>query len=386
MLKNSIMKRIQLKISCTFLVCAIVYVPVQACTIFLLTDANRTLYFNNEDYSNPATRIWFIPGSKEYYGLAYVGFDDDWAQGGVNSAGLAFDWVAGLQEQYVPDSKLIHVGNNPSERMLESCATVKEAIAFYKKYKEPGFSTARIMIADKSGASVIIGAHNGQIYFDTSKQSRGFGYGKKALDGLLAKAPKPTIESGLPILQACLQQGEYATKYSSIYDLRTGDIFLALPGSQEAEIKINLSAELAKGGHYYDIPDMKKQLSEGPRSLRNGMKRYMSDGYVPVSNPDPAIDRRLRAVMENSVAGTLNPEEFSPELWSQLSPNLKAIQDDSKKLGNIESFTLIERKETVEQRSYLYVIEFEKFTVLFRFVLNDKNRLTMIKSEAAKPK
>lgn len=201
-------------------------IPNYGCTIFILTDSKKTLFFNNEDFSNPVTRIWFLPGGKEYYGVAYVGFDNDWAQGGLNTAGLAFDWVVGPQEQYVPDKKLLKArGNNPSERMLESCATVEEAIAFYQKYQEPSFSHAKIMVADKTGASVIIGARNGHLYFDRSNQSRGFGYGEKILAPLLAKIPQPSLSSGLPILQACEQKGQYATKYSSVYDLRSGDIF-----------------------------------------------------------------------------------------------------------------------------------------------------------------
>lgn len=375
-----------LKVTLAFLVCTVLVVPNHACTIFVLTDANRTLFFNNEDYSNPATRIWFLPGNKEYHGAAYVGFDNDWAQGGINTAGLAFDWVAGFQEQYVPDSKLIKARGNASERMLESCATVSEAIAFFKKFREPSFSYARIMIADKSGASVIIGARNGQLFFDTSNQSRGFGYGEKALNELLVKEPQPTIEAGLPILQACFQHGQYATKYSSVYDLRLGEIFLALPGSQEAEIKISLSTELAKGGHYYDMPDIKKQLDQPLIPLRQDMKRFISDGYMPVSNPDVATDQRFRTIVESAATGTLNAEDFSPELWRQLSPMLTEIQEDSKKLGKIESFTLLEQNEKANPRSYLYLIEFENFTVLQRFFVDDKNKLMMIKPEAGDPK
>ncbi|WP_276373976.1 hypothetical protein [Chryseolinea sp. H1M3-3] len=380
------MKRTILRVTFAFLICAILVVPNYACTIFILTDANRTLFFNNEDYSNPATRIWFLPGNKEYYGVAYVGFDNDWAQGGVNTAGLAFDWVAGFQEDYVPGSNLIKARYNPSERMLESCATVSEAIAFYQKYQEPSFSYARIMIADKSGASVIIGARNGQLFFDTSNQSRGFGYGEKVLNKLLSEVPQPTVKSGLPILQACFQQGQYATKYSTVYDLRSGEIFLALPGSQEPEIKISLSSELAKGGHYYNMPDIKQQLSQQPIPLSQGMKRFIWDGYLPISNPDSALDRRFRNFVESSAAGTLKSEDFTPELWNQFSPMLKEIQEESKKLGKIKSFIMLEQKEIIDQRSYLYLIEFENFTVLQRFVLDDKNKLMMIKSEAGKPK
>ncbi|MBD0295806.1 MAG: hypothetical protein ICV84_11505, partial [Flavisolibacter sp.] len=165
-----------------FLIAIFLAIPAHACTIFVLTDSQRTLFFNNEDFSNPATRIWFLPASKGYYGVAYVGFDDNWAQGGVNTAGLAFDWVAGTKTDYVPDSKLRKIrGDNSSNRMLESCATVAEAIAFYQKYQEPGFSYASIMVADKTGASVVIGARDGKLFFDRSTKSRGFGYGEKAL-------------------------------------------------------------------------------------------------------------------------------------------------------------------------------------------------------------
>jgi hypothetical protein len=73
---------------------SIASLPVLACTIFVLTDRNRALFFNNEDWLNPKTRIWFVPAGDGYFGCAYVGFDDGYAQGGLNTKGLAFDWVA----------------------------------------------------------------------------------------------------------------------------------------------------------------------------------------------------------------------------------------------------------------------------------------------------
>lgn len=58
--------------------------PASACTIFVLTDGTRTLFFNNEDWFNPATRLWFVPAAPDQLGCAFVGFDNGWAQGGVN--------------------------------------------------------------------------------------------------------------------------------------------------------------------------------------------------------------------------------------------------------------------------------------------------------------
>ena len=50
--------------------------PVYACTIFVLTDTNQALFCNNEDWSNPKTRTWFLPAGDGYYGVVYVGFDN----------------------------------------------------------------------------------------------------------------------------------------------------------------------------------------------------------------------------------------------------------------------------------------------------------------------
>jgi hypothetical protein len=43
---------------------------VHACTIFVLTDTNQALFCNNEDWSNPKTRIWFLPAGEVKFNLA----------------------------------------------------------------------------------------------------------------------------------------------------------------------------------------------------------------------------------------------------------------------------------------------------------------------------
>src|SRR5687767_7837802 len=122
----------------------LLWTTVHACTIFVLTDT-RALFCNNEDWFNRTTRLWFVPAGKDHLGCAYVGFDNGWAQGGVNTAGVAFDWVSGFEEKWQPGPELLPVRGNPSERMLESCETVDDAIAFYRKYREPDFSRSRIL-------------------------------------------------------------------------------------------------------------------------------------------------------------------------------------------------------------------------------------------------
>jgi hypothetical protein len=102
--------------------------------------------------------------------------------------------------------------------MLESCARVEQAIAF-REFQDTTFSYAKIQLADRTGASVIIKIHNGKLYFDRYNQSRGFGYREKAPKEGLRKVLTANLQSGLPILQACKQECHYATKYSTLYNL-----------------------------------------------------------------------------------------------------------------------------------------------------------------------
>jgi hypothetical protein len=352
------------------------------CTIFVLTDAKRTMFFNNEDYSNPATRIWFQPATRAYFGCAYLGFNDGWAQGGVNEYGLAFDWVADAHEVYSPAFKLKSLQGNPAERMLESCKTVNEAIAFYQRYAEPGFASASMLIADKTGASVIIRAKNGQLNFDRSHQSRGFGYGNDSLKKMLMPTLGPSMGNGLPILKACRQDGMYATKYSSVYDLTTGDISLVSLTDKAESVTLNLTTELKKGGHYYDIPAVGQQRSQALMPLGADMKRYLWEGYEPFPSDEPVTTNLVKQMTRKAQAGSLSSDDFTPEFWKTMAPAQKEIQAELQKLGTLVSAKLLERK----QSSRLYLMDYQNATVLQRFEIDSLNRIAMIKSEAAEMK
>jgi hypothetical protein len=361
------------------------WAPLHACTIFVLTDATRALFFNNEDWFNAATRLWFIPAGRDHLGCAYVGFDDGWAQGGLNTEGLAFDWVAGFKENYTPAPTLQAVRGNSSERMLESCATVDDAIAFYRTHREPSFSRGRIMVADRTGASAIIGARNGELHWVKLDRSRGYGWGRATVDQELAKSPEPTLANGAAILRACIQPGDGGTKYSNVFDLKSGDIFL-FPSPKDEHVTLNLAAELAKGSHYYDIPKIRAQLAQTPRSLLNNMKRFFLDQFQPLADQEPAIATRLRTIIQDAAAGSMRPASYTAELWEKLSPMQKDIQGDMQRLGAVISLSLVERREESGRRSYLYLVDFEKARVLGRYGLDEQDRVTLIRSEFAEMK
>ena len=294
--------------------------PVLACTIFVLTDGSRALFFNNEDWSNTRSRIWFVPAGPGRYGCAYVGFDDGTAQGGVNTKGVAFDWVAGYMEDWRDDPTMKRAPGKPCERMLETCATVDDAIAFYRKYWEPAFSRARILVADSTGASVIIGAGGGKLLVQRSTESRGFGFCDPKLTRILAKPPVPTVSNGAAIMRACLQPGETPTRYSNVFDLKSGDIFLFENPERDSSFKFNLAAELAKGGHYYDIPRVREQTTQPLAPLLHNMNRFFLGRVQPIPDKEPEVTRQLRAVFQAAaVGGALRAGDYTAEFWRDLS-------------------------------------------------------------------
>ena len=349
--------------------------PVQACTIFVLTDTNRVLFCNNEDWSDPKTRIWFVPGSDQHYGGVYVGFDNDYAQGGVNTAGLAFDWVAGYMETWEPDPNIAMVWGNSGQQALENCASVEEAIAFFRKHQDRGFFRAKILMADKTGASVIIGGKDGKLQVEQANQCRGFGYGAPTLDKMLTKTTEPTVGNGAKILRAALQKGPYATKYSNIFDLKSGDIFLYPFPGRDDEVKFNLAAELKKGGHYFDIPQIHEQLSQAPRPLLTNMERLLLDRYKPIPDKEPKVTAHVRAMFQNVLDGTMRADNFTAELWNEESPKQKETRETVKSFGRLVSLVLVDRSEDGGKRSYRYRLEFEKNTLLQHLVFDQQNRL-----------
>jgi hypothetical protein len=146
--------------------------------------------------------------------------------------------------------------------MLESCSTIDEAVAFFQTHWEPSFSYAKILIADRTGASVIIGAKDGRLDIKIAKQSRGFGYSGQIVDRMLNDTPPSTVESAGKILEAACQKGENATKYSNVFDLKSGDIFLFRFPEHRSAVKLSLKEELEKGRHSYDIPRIAEQIGK----------------------------------------------------------------------------------------------------------------------------
>jgi hypothetical protein len=358
---------------------------VSACTIFVLTDDHRVLFCNNEDWINPATRIWFVQGGTGHHGCVYVGYNDGWARGGMNTEGLACDWVGGFAENWQADAATC-VRGNPTERMLECCATVEDAIAFFKKHKESDFIRAKIFVADKYGMSVIIGVRSGKLQLEKSKRSRGFGYAFQAFNECFAKNSEITVPNGASILHSCLQEGKYATKYSNIFDLKSGDIYLYQYHQHLESMRMNLFTELSKGSHFFDMVQIHRQFYKPLMPLLMNMKRFVIDDFPPIFDPNPKITNHIHAAIEDATLGKMHAEDYQAELWSSISQMQKGIEDDLKRFGNLQSVILVECKNEGNRYINLYRLEFDKIRTLMLFEVDNQGKIVSFKSEASERK
>jgi hypothetical protein len=270
--------------------------------------------------------------------------------------------------------------------MLESCSTVDEAIAFFQRHREPDFMHAKILVADAQGASVIIGAKDGKLRIDRADETRSFGYAFAMANELLAKTGEPSVSNGEVILQACLQAGQYATKYSNIFDLKSGDVYLYQFHKHLPTTKLNLTTELRKGGHYYDMPQIQAQLAHAPMPLLINMRPYFLNDFPPILDPKPQVTQHIRTIIQEAMDGCMRSSDYADELWKNISPAGKDIQKDLSRYGRLLSVALAERQNEGKGYSCRYRVEFEKVIVLMHFVLTEHETVAAIQSQGTERK
>jgi len=320
-----------------------------------------------------------VPAGPKRYGVVYVGYDNGWAQGGVNTEGLAFDWVAGYKETWDAEPNLPTIVRN--ERLLETCASVEEAVAFYRQHHELSFNYAKILVADRTGASVIIGAKDGKLQVEKSNQCRGFGYGARTLDKMLAGSAEADVANGARILRACLQQGQYPTRYFNIFDLKSGNIFLFPSPDRDDQVRFSLAAELKKGAHYFDMSQIHEQLTQAPRPLLENMEQARLDECQAIPDQEPKVTAHVRRMLQDVIDGTPHIDDFTAEAWSEAAPALRDMQAQVKAFGPFVSATLVGRGRKDGMRWYSYRMEFEKRVILQRFVFNGQDKLASSQTE-----
>lgn len=239
----------------------------QGCSVIYNTDGTHMLGGNNEDYANPLTKVWFIPGEGEGFGKVYFGFEDFRAQGGMNEAGLFFDALA--LDAYYPistEGKQAYEGNL-TDKILSECATVDCAIENFQNYYSLSYWNWQFFFGDAKGTSAIIepdaiirqsGGYQAATNFLQSVFSQGESSDTRYLTAIegLKGMDDLSIENLRDILDAIHVDADSKTLYSNVYDLNHQIVYLYYFHHFADVVLINLEEELAKGYHAYDLPSL----------------------------------------------------------------------------------------------------------------------------------
>ncbi|MDH5468520.1 MAG: tetratricopeptide repeat protein [Candidatus Aminicenantes bacterium] len=236
------------------------FFPLQMlpCLILKIAHGDCVLAGNNEDIDNPLTKIWFEPPKKGKYGITYFGYSVNYPQGGMNDQGLFFDAVAGYKTDWRPSPKRLDYAGNLNRKVMEECATVEEAISVYNKYNKSSFSNARYLLADRTGASAIVGWIDGELKFIRDKGGfQAIGVNEDTAASMLRSIKEQKdavrVDDVKAVLQACHVEGRYPTQYSNICDLKNNVVYMFLFHDYSTFVKFDANEEFKKGEHHYRL-------------------------------------------------------------------------------------------------------------------------------------
>jgi len=215
-----------------------------ACSFFSYAGDDLVLFGNSEDHFDEDTWIWYVPSTARDYGCLFLGFGTDFAQGGVNSAGLAFD-AAAIDRTPLDDHPELPTPDpiNFCEIVLRTCATIDEAIERMRSYNLSFIEGAQFQLTDRTGASVVVAPGPDQevafmraekpfqvttntntavfphIHQTCSRHQRV----TKALETIEAGDSELSVETFASILASvAFVSGPSETMYSNVFDLTNG--------------------------------------------------------------------------------------------------------------------------------------------------------------------
>jgi hypothetical protein len=270
-----------------FFLCVLTAYP---CTIFTAYDGKTVLFGGNEDQLPNSSYLVVDKSGK--YGVVY--FATPWEQWplvmqtGVNEKGLCYD------SNWIPEEK---VARRPGKKtvdewtttlLMKECSTVEEVLAKVFEYDFGTSVSYQVHFADATGDAVVIHPQNGEMTYTRKAKGKGFLISTNFnLSGLETGAwscwrystasrmlteigvkNNLSIEAMAVVLAATHIEGYLNTLYSTLYDLKTGDIYLYYERDFESPYILNVKTELARSPSYRQVE--LKDLVAGMQGKRDG--------------------------------------------------------------------------------------------------------------------
>jgi len=241
---------------------------IHSCTIFYTASGDRVFAGNNEDWSDPNTKMWFYPAVGNKHGWVKFGFGNGFPQGGMNDQGLFWD---GSSNPYLAmpysEANKVKLDSPIMQKVITECANVDEALEIFQQYYYDDQYKAQYLIGDASGKSLIVEGDNILVIDSSYQVLTNFYHSHPEMGGYPCWRHETTCQmlSGSnelsayligSILDATHQEGKYPTQYSNIYNLKNNIFYLFHYHNYEEFIEIDLAEQLKKGIKSFDIPGL----------------------------------------------------------------------------------------------------------------------------------
>lgn len=246
-----------------------------ACSMYKITNNGKTIVGNNEDWHNPNTQMWFEPGTGDEYGVMNVGFNNNFAQGGINEAGLMFDGFAMpyLEVKNTEGKTKMRLGEMMG-KVMHTYAKVEEVKDFLSTVDLSGLATGMIVFVDKAGKylivegdELILGNEAEQSFSNfypsqtKAEEASNLEFYQKGLKYIKNSKSTRSVDYCSSVMKNLAQ--DRGTQYSTIYDLDKLVIRMYHYQNFEHSIDIDLKAALKKGKHTVSIPELFPKDTKG---------------------------------------------------------------------------------------------------------------------------
>ncbi len=349
------------------------------CSIFTLVRDGRVLMGNNEDYVQPGV-IWFVPGKKGRYGRVNVGFDVEFAQGGMNEAGLAFDGTALAPVPWQPDPGK-PTPDNLVDVIMNECATVAQAIEYFQRNNCRHLANGQLMFADASGDAAVVSwlpeiglsvvRIEGDPLIVTNDRLEASGYRCQRYvraEQILAETDDASIDTAVAVLDAVHQHGPGAfTTYSTVYDLKARRLYLYNLANFEEAVEFDLKEKLAKGTkvhlmktlfeHSPALDDIKRREQRVSYDTRISLDPATLDAFTGTYSPVEAPDVRFKVERAGDELRVINPGQPDAYLFPEsetsfrIEPDRGTVSFDVDDSGYVTGLTLHKARDLVAVRA-----------------------------------
>lgn len=240
-----------------------------ACTIVVKADAATILVGNNEDYYDPRTRLWFIPGTDELHGRVIWGYDryTNPSQGGMNERGLFIDINAVSFTGWRDDPEIPNANDDIVDQVLANCATLAEVVRFFETH-DTYLDYVKYVVADARGDSAVFewlddklhvirrtGDYQISTNYLSPKEHTEIRY--QISKEILSSQEAPTVDLIRKVLSATAYDVYFAqTLYSTICDLKNRRFYLYHFHYFEEVVEFDLTEELRRGKASHEIPSL----------------------------------------------------------------------------------------------------------------------------------